>query len=42
MRWLNCADRTASAMVKELPMSTTVLIRPHEKVIDVLAATNAS
>ena len=29
-------------MVNELPMSTTVLMRPQEIVIEVLAATNAS
>ena len=41
-RLLNCAARTASAIVSELPMSTTVFSAPQKSVIDVLAATNAS
>ena len=42
LRWLVCAARTASAIVSELPISTTVLNSPHEMAIDLLAATNAS
>ena len=42
LRWLVCAERTASAMVSELPMRTAVLNSPHEMAIDLLAWANAS
>ncbi len=42
LRWLVWAARTDSAMVSELPMSTTVLTRPGTMAIDLLAAANAS
>ena len=42
LRWLVWAERTASAIVSELPMRTAVLNNPHEMAIDLLAWANAS
>ena len=42
LRLLVCAARTASAMVRELPIRTIVFSSPQPIVIDVLAMTKAS